>query len=55
MRRCPQQADENTHESDTGRSRLSRIKDDAARRKEKRLQQRPAIFANCLVFLKICR
>jgi hypothetical protein len=39
MRRCPQEADENSDESDIDRSRLPRIMDDARRSKENGLQR----------------
>jgi hypothetical protein len=44
-----------SHESDTGRSRLSRIKDEAAGSKEKRLLPGRAVSAKRLFPRGICR
>src|ERR1700730_17054409 len=49
MRKCPQEADDCSDGSDTGRSRLSRIMDDAAGRKENCLRPVGAISAKLLV------
>jgi hypothetical protein len=44
-----------SHESDTGRSRLFRIKDDAAGSKEKRLLPASVVSAKRLFPQAICR
>jgi hypothetical protein len=44
-----------SHESDTGRSRLSRIKDETAGSKEKRLQPGTVVSAKGLFPQGICR